>query len=125
MFESFTGLFVAFWKFHTYSTDLHTQGHKSNQKIFEKFPHFPGKLALCAKLGQNWFCWDFKVLPPSYVTFNQNFSPIPQIYTPNTNILTRKNFWKIYQFSRKNLHCLQNWYKNGFAGMSKCYPLAM
>ena len=24
MFQSLTGLFVAFWKFHTYSTNLHT-----------------------------------------------------------------------------------------------------
>ena len=30
MFQSFTGLFVAFWKFHTYSTNLNTQGHKSH-----------------------------------------------------------------------------------------------
>ena len=41
------------------------------------------------------------MLPPDYVTINQNFSPIPQIYTPNTTILTKKNFWKISHFSRK------------------------
>ena len=35
------------------------------------------------------------------MTINQNFSPIPQIYIPNTTILTKNNFWKISQFSRK------------------------
>ena len=30
MFESFTGLFVAFRKIHTYFTGLHIQGHKSS-----------------------------------------------------------------------------------------------
>ena len=242
MFQSFTGLFVAFWKFHTYSTNLHTQGHKSSWKHFwrnftvfqenlhcvqnldkngfagnlkcyplimwqsikisvlfhksthqtlpfwlkrisGKFPNFPEKLTLCAKFEQEWFCWDFEVLPPDYVTINQNFSPIPQIYTPNTTILTKKNFWEISQFSRKtyivckiwtkmvllglwgftpwlcdnqskfqsystnlhtepyhfdrkeflesfsvfhkNLHCVQNLNKNGFAGILKFYPLIM
>ena len=33
-----------------------------------KFPSFPEKLTLCAKLGQKWSCWDFQVLPPDYVT---------------------------------------------------------
>ena len=62
------------------------------------------------------------MLPPDNVIVNQNFSPIPQIYTPNTTILTKKTFWK---FSQESLHCVQNWYKNGFAGSLKSYPLAM
>ena len=53
----------------------------STKKKFGKFPSFPEKLTLCAKFEQKWFCWDFEVLPPDYVTINQNFSPIPQIYT--------------------------------------------
>ena len=71
------------------------------KRIFGKFRIFPEKLTLCEKFGQKWFCWDFKVLPPHYVTINQIFSLIPQIYTPNTTILTKKNFWKISQFSEK------------------------
>ena len=71
------------------------------KRKFWKFPSFPEKLTLCAKLGQKWSCWDFEVLPPDYVTINQNFSPIPQIYIPDTIILTKNNFWKIFQFSRK------------------------
>ena len=55
-----------------------------------------------------------KVLPPDYVTSNQNFSPIPQIYTPNTTILTKKNFWKISQFSRKKLKLCANFEQKWF-----------
>ena len=50
---------------------------------------------------KKWSCLDFEVLAPDYVTINQNFSPIPQIYIPNTTILTKNNFWKISQFSKK------------------------
>ena len=71
------------------------------KRISGKFPSFPEKLTLCAKFEQKWFCWGFEVLPPDYVTINQNFSPIPQIYTQDTTMLTEKNFWKISQFSRK------------------------
>ena len=69
--------------------------------ISGQFPSFPGKLTLCPKFGQKWLFRDFEVLPPDYVKVNQNFSPIPQIYTPNTTILITKNFWKISQFRRK------------------------
>ena len=72
-----------------------------NKMNFWKIPSFPEKLTLYGKFEQKWFYWDFEVLPPDYVTINQNFSPIPQIYTPNTTILTEKNFWKISQFPRK------------------------
>ena len=41
------------------------------------------------------------MLPPDYVTINQNLSPIPQIYISITTILTEKNFWKVSQFFRK------------------------
>ena len=69
--------------------------------ISPKFPSFSEKLTLCANLVQKWSCWDFKVLAPDYVKINQNFSPIPQIYILNTTILTKNNFWKVSQFSRK------------------------
>ena len=36
-----------------------------------------------------WFCWEFEVLSPGYVTINQNFSPIPQSYRPNPTILAK------------------------------------
>ena len=79
--------------------------------FLKKFPRFPEKPTLCAKFEQKWFCWDFKVLPPDYVTINQNFSPIPQFYTPYTTILTKKNFWKISQFSRKTYIVCKIWTK--------------
>ena len=50
-------------------------------------------------------------MPPDYVTINQNFSPIPQFYTPNTTILSKKNFWKISQFSRKTYIVCKIWTK--------------
>ena len=143
-FPNSTGLFVAFWSFHTYSTGpflktfhLHcvqnwakngfagifkcyplilwqsikisVRFHKSThqalpfwlKRISGTFPNFPEKLTLSAKFGQKWFWLEFEVLPPDYLTVNQNFSPIPQIYTSNTTILITKNFWKIFQFSRK------------------------
>ena len=62
------------------------------KKNFLKIPSFPEKLTLCAKLVHKGFCWDFEVLPPSYVTVNQNLSHIPQIYIPNTTILIEKYF---------------------------------
>ena len=92
---------------------------------FWKYPSFPEKLTLCAKLGQKWSCLDFEVLPSDCVTINQNFSPIPQIYIPNTTILTEKKFWKISQFSSKTYISVQNWDKNGLAGILRCYPLIM
>ena len=69
--------------------------------IFGKFPSFPEKVTLCAKFEQKWFCWDVEVLPPDYVRINQNLSPIPQICIPNATILTKNNFQKISQFSKK------------------------
>ena len=71
------------------------------QKIFLQFPSFPEELTLCAKLGQKLCFSYFQVLPPDYVTINQNISPVPQIYIPNTTILTEENFSKISQFFRK------------------------
>ena len=175
------------WQSIKISVLFHKSTHRTlpfwPKRIFGKFLSFPEKLTLCANFGQKSFCWDFKVLPPDCVTINQNFSPIPQIYIPNTTILTKKNFWKISQFSRKtyivckiwtkmvlmgfwgftpwlcdnqskfqsystnlhtepyhfdekeflenfpvfekNLHCVQILEKNGFAGISKCYPLTI
>ena len=81
------------------------------KRIFGKFLNFPEKLTLCAKFEEKWFCWDFEVLPPNFVTINQNFSPIPQIYTPSTTILTWKNFYKVSQFSRKTYIVCKIWTK--------------
>ena len=71
------------------------------ENISEKFPSFLEKLALCAKLVQKWFCWDFEVLPLDYEKINLNFSPVAQIYSPNTTVLAKKNFWKFSQFLGK------------------------
>ena len=38
------------------------------KRFFKKFPCFPEKLTLCAKLRQKWSCWDFEMLPPDYIT---------------------------------------------------------
>ena len=92
------------------------------KKNFWKFFRFPEKLTLCAKFQQKWFCWDFQVLPPDYVTINQNFSPIPQIYTPNTTILTKKNFWKTSQFSRKTYTVCKIWTKMVLLGFCSLTP---
>ena len=81
------------------------------KRISGKFPNFPEKLTLCAKFEQKWFWWDFEVLPPDYLTINQNFSPIPQIYTQNPTISTKKNFWKISQFSKKTYIVCKIWIK--------------
>ena len=67
-----------------------------------EFLGFREKLTLCAKLGQKFSFLNFEVLPPDYLTINQNLSPIPQICIPDTTIVTEENFWKIFQFSRKN-----------------------
>ena len=67
VFANSTGLLVAFWKFHTYSTDSHALGHKSSKKDFSR--NFP-----------------------------------------------------IFQ---ENLHCVQNFDKNGFSGTLKCDPMIM
>ena len=83
----------------------------STKRIYGKFPSFPEKFTFCAKFEQKWFCRDFEVLPPDYVTINQNFSPISQIYTPNNTILTKNNFWKISQFSRKTYIVCKFWIK--------------
>ena len=64
------------------------------------------------------------MLPPSYVTINQNFNPIPQIYTPITTILIKKKFLENFPVFQENLYCVQNLDKNGFAGSLKCYLLA-
>ena len=56
---------------------------------------------------QNWdkngLAWTFIALPPDYVTINQNLSPIPQIYIPNTTILTKKEFLENFPVFQKNL----------------------
>ena len=76
------------------------------KRNFGELPRFPETHTLCAKFEQKWFCWDFNVLPPHYVTINQNFNPIPQIYTPSTTILTIKNFWeKFPNFPEKLTLC--------------------
>ena len=74
---------------------------------------------------KKWSCLDFEVLPHDYVTINQNFSLIPQIYIPYITILTKNNFSKISQFSKKNLRCVQHWDKSCLSGILKCYPLIM
>ena len=82
------------------------------KSISGEFPSFP-ELTLCAKFEQKWFRWDFEVLPPDYVTMNQKFRPIPQIYTQNPTISTKNDFWKISQFSRKVTLCAkfeQKWF---------------
>ena len=91
MFAFFTGLSVAFCKFHTYSTDLHTGLQIQPKRFLNRFPRFPRKLTLCAALAQKRFCWNFEVLPPHCVTIYRNFSPIPQVYTSNTTILAKNN----------------------------------
>ena len=63
------------------------------------------------KIWTKWLCWDLKVLPPDYVTINQNFSPIAQIYLPNTSILAKNNFWKVSQFFRKTYIVWKIWTK--------------
>ena len=79
---------------------------------FGKFPSFPEKPTLCAKLEQKWFLLEYEVLPPpDYLTVSPNFTPIPESYTPKTMILITKNFLKISQFRGKNLHCVPNQYK--------------
>ena len=90
----------------------------------KKFLRFPEKLKLCSKFEQKWFCWDFKVLPPDYVTINQNFSPIPQIYTQPYHF-DQKEVLENFPVFQKNLHCVQNLNKNGFAGILWFYPLIM
>ena len=85
--------------------------------ISGKFPSFPEKLTMCAKLGQKWSCLDFEVLPTDYVTINKNFSSIPHIYIPNTTILTKNNFWKISQFSRKTYNVCKIGTKMVFLGL--------
>ena len=114
---------IGFWGFTPWlcenqskiSVLFHKSTHKTlpfwPNRIFRKFPSFPEKLTLCGNFGQKWFCWEFKVLSPDYVTINQNLSPIPQIYIPNTTILTKKNFWKISQFSRKTYIVCKIWTK--------------
>ena len=89
-------------KSQSYSTNLHTKYYLSYQKeIIENFPVFHKNLHCLQNWDKKWSCLDFEVLPPDYVTIYQNVSPIPQIYIPNTTILTKNNFWKITQFSRK------------------------
>ena len=103
------------WQLIKISVLFHKSTHQSLpiwlKWIFGKFLNFPEKLTLCAKFKQKWFCWEFEVLPPDFVTINQNFSPIPQIYTPSTTILTEKNFWKVSQFSRKTYIVCKIWTK--------------
>ena len=92
------------------------------EKNFGKFLSFPEKLTLCAKFEQKWFCWDFEVLPPDFVRINKNFSPIPQIQTQNTTNLTKNNFWKVSQFSRKTYIVCKIWTKMVLLGFWSLTP---
>ena len=92
------------------------------KRISGKFPTFPEKLTLCAKFEQKWFCWDSEVLPPDYVTINQNFSPIPQVYTYNPTISTKKNFWRTSQISRKTYIVCKIWTKMVLLGFWSATP---
>ena len=56
------------------------------------------------------------------MTINQNFSPIPQICTPNTTNLTEKNFWKVSQFSRKTYIVCKIWRKMVLLGLLSVTP---
>ena len=58
-----------------------------------------------------------------YLLLFGNFTPIPQIYTRLQ--VQPKRFLKRFLHFQENLHCVQNWYKNSFAGLLKCYPLTM
>ena len=80
-------------------------------KNFWKISQFRRKTYIVCKVWTKWFWLEFEVLPPNYVTVNQNFSPIPQIYAPNTAILIGKNFWKISQFRRKTYIVCKVWTK--------------
>ena len=45
---------------------------------------------MVCKIGTKYgFVGTLKSYPVGYVTINQNFSPIPQIYTPNPTILAK------------------------------------
>ena len=93
------------WQLIKISVLFHKSTHQAlpfwPNRISGKFPNFPEKLTLSAKFGQKWFWLEFEVLSPEYLTVNENFSIIPQIYNSNTTILITKNFWKISQFSSK------------------------
>ena len=89
---------------------------------FWKISHFSTTTYILCKI---WICWKFKVLPPDYMTINQNFSLIPRIYIPNTTILAKNNFSKISQFSRKTYIACKIWKKRVLKRFLKCYPLIM
>ena len=78
-------------KFQSYSTNPHTKPYHSGKieflKILSDFQENLHCVQNC--MYKIWFCWDFEVLPPGKVTFDQNFSPNPQIYTPNPTILPK------------------------------------
>ena len=92
------------------------------KRISGKVLSFPGKLTLCAKFEQKWFCWDFEVLPPDYGIINQNFSPSPQIYRQYPTISIKKSFWKISQFSRKAYIVCKIWTKMVFVRILSVTP---
>ena len=79
------------WIIEKFSGSGGTRTHDLRVTSPLNFLSFPRKLTLRAKLVQKWFFWDFKVIPPDYVTINPNSSPIPRIYIPNTTILAEKN----------------------------------
>ena len=125
MFESFTGLFVAFWKVHTYSTDLHTQGHKSSKKDFEEISPFSRKTYIVFKIGAKMVCRNFEVLPP---LAKRQPIKILVLFNKSTHQHQNSDWKKIlenFPVFQKNLHCVQTWDKNGLLGIFKCYPLAM
>ena len=83
---------------------FHKSSHRASnlaKNIFEEISPFSRKTYIVCKIWTKMVLLGIEVLPLDYVTINQNFTPIPQLYTQNTTILTKKNFWKISQFSRK------------------------
>ena len=97
LFQRSTHQMLPFWlkELLTIFPVLQIYTHRSAnlaEKIFEEISPFSRKTYIVWKLRQKWSFWNFEVWPTRYVTINQNFSPIPQIYTPNITILTEKNF---------------------------------
>ena len=94
-----------------------------SRNIFEEISEFSRKTCIVRKIWKKkWFCCHFEVLAPDFVTINQNFNPIPQIYTSNNTNLTEKNFWKVSQFSRKTYIVCKIWTKMVLLGFWSLTP---
>ena len=93
--------------------------------ISGKFPSFPEKLTLYAKLVQNMVMLGFWTVTP-WLCDNQS-----KFKSYSTNLHTKdyhsdqKEFLENFPVFQKNLQCVQNWDKNGFAFILKCYHLIM